>query len=329
MKNWVVLSDRKDPVAADPLLERGLFIMEFALPLDRGTVLLDMQDDAGWRRSFSVFADPEAGLSLLHRQGGAVRRHAVPGPLPAAAGRGRLSFAFDAPARRWTLRFAPLNGDPGLAAEGSDPLPLRVADLQALAAGAAGAQRHPAVLWFGATRGMAPPAQAPWIGLRTPVDTPRGPVAAGRLRPGDLIATLDEGPLPLRGLQRMTLPSRGSFAPVLLRAPYFGARGDLLVSADQRVLIAGAAVEYLFGEEEVLAPAGMLMDGRVAQRDERRAVTTCVALDLGRPVLITADGCCLLSAAAPLLPLPRRALQDYEALPLLALLGRTALRLVA
>ena len=93
-------------------------------------------------------------------------------------------------------------------------------------------------------------------------------------------------------------------------------------------MIAGASVEYLFGEEEVLAPAGLLMDGRVAQMDERRAVTTCVALDLGRPVLITADGCCLLSVASGQ-TLPRRALQDYEALPLMALLGRTALRLVA
>ena len=146
-------------------------------------------------------------------------------------------------------------------------------------------------MWFGATQGPAPPAQAPWIGLRTPVDTIRGPVAAGRLQPGDLIATLEEGLLPLLALRRMTLPSRGSFAPVLLRAPYFGASGDLLVSADQRVRIAGAAVEYLFGEEEVLAPAGLLVDGRVAQMDERRAITTGVALDLGRPLLITADGC--------------------------------------
>lgn len=329
MKDWVVLSDRKDPVATSPLLERGLFIMEFSLPLDRGTVLLDIQGDVGWKRSFSVFADPDSGFSLLHRQGSDVRRHALPGPLPAGAGRGRLSFAFDTPARRWSLRFAPLNGDPGFQSKGVDPLPLRLEDLQTLAAGGPGAQRHPAVLWFGATQGTAPPTHAPWIGLRTPVDTVRGPVAAGRLQPGDMIATLDEGPLPLLGLQRMTLPSRGSFAPVLLRAPYFGTSGDLLVSADQRLLIAGAAVEYLFGEEEVLAPAGLLMDGRVAQMDERRAVTTCVALDLGMPVLITADGCCLLSAAAPLMPLPRRALQDYEALPLMALLGRTALRLVA
>ena len=329
MSDWIVLSDRKDPVAKTGLLERGLFMLEVALPLDRGTVLLDIQGAEDWPRSFSVFADPETGFGLLHRQGRDFRRHVLPGPLPPGAGRGRLSFAFDAPARFWSLRFTPLNGDPGREVLGADPLPLRTEDLQALASGGPRVLRHPAILWFGATQGPAPPAQAPWIGLRTPVDTRRGPVAAGRLQPGDMIATLEEGPLPLLALRRMTLPSRGSFAPVLLRAPYFGTSGDLLVSADQRVLIAGAAVEYLFGEEEVLAPAGLLVDGRVAQMDERRAITTCVALDLGRPVLITADGCCLLTAAAPAQDLPRRALQDYEALPLMALLGRTALRLVA
>ena len=329
MMEWIMLSDRKDQPTSGALLDRGLFIMEFSLPLDRGTVLLDIQRDDGWPRSFSVFADPDTGLSLLHRQGGDFRRHSLPGPLPPRAGRGRLSFAFDAPARSWSLRFATLDGAQEAESFGAEHMPLRLDDLQDLAGGGVKVQRHRAVLWFGATRGSAPPAQAPWIGLRTPVDTARGPVAAGRLQPGDMIQSLDEGPLPLRALRRMTLPSRGSFAPVLLRSPYFGSTGDLLVSADQRVLIAGASVEYLFGEEEALVPASLLMDGRVAQMDERRAVTTCVALDMGRPVLITADGCCLLSAASPGQTLPRRALQDYEALPLMALMGRTALRLVA
>lgn len=329
MSDWIVLSDRKDVAPGAALLDRGLFTMEFSLPLDRGTVLLDIQRDEGWPRSFSVFADPETGLSLLHRQGRDFRRHVLPGPLPPGAGRGRLSFAFDAPARHWSLRFTPLNGNPGHDVAGVDPLPLLIADLHALASGGPRTRKHPTILWFGATRGQAPPARAPWIGLRTPVDTLRGPVAAGQLRPGDMIATLDAGPLPVLAVRRMVLPGRGSFAPVLLRAPYFGGSGDLLVSADQQVLIAGASVEYLFGEEEVLAPAGLLVDGRVAQMDERRAVTTCVALDLGQPVLITADGCCLLTAATPGQTLPRRALQDYEALPLMALLGRTALRLVA
>ncbi len=173
----------------------------------------------------------------------------------------------------------------------------------------------------------------PWIGLRTPINTINGPVAVGQLRPGDLIVTLDDGPLPLQARHRMDLPGRGSFAPVLLRAPYFGSHADILVSRDQMVLIGGASVEYLFGQEEVLVPASLLMDGRVAHPDERRSLTPCVALDLGRAALITADGCCLLSVPPGLAMtnagLPRSALQDYEALSLMSLLGRGSLRLVA
>ena len=54
-----------------------------------------------------------------------------------------------------------------------------------------------------------------------------------------------------------------------------------------------------------------------------------MALDLGHPFAISADGCCLMSAYAAQATLPRLALKDYEALPLLTLLGRTSLRHVA
>ena len=116
-------------------------------------------------------------------------------------------------------------------------------------------------------------------------------------------------------------------APVLVRAPYFAAHSDLLVSADQLVALSGTEVEYLFAEDEVLAEAGHLTDGRSALYDTRRAVTACVSLDLGYPDLILSDGCALASARhgarAGTLPQPRRLLRCYEAVPLLALLGRS------
>jgi len=115
--------------------------------------------------------------------------------------------------------------------------------------------------------------------------------------------------------------------PVLVRAPYFAAHSDLLVSADQLVALSGTEVEYLFAEDEVLAEAGHLTDGRSALYDTRRAVTACVSLDLGYPDLILSDGCALASARhgarAGTLPQPRRLLRCYEAVPLLALLGRS------
>lgn len=321
--DWLVLSDRDDPAPPPPMLAAGLFVAEFALPLQGRCLLFDYRAHDGWERGLVLFHDPELGLSLLHRQGGTLVRHTMPGPLPLVQGTGRLSLRFDAPARVWAMRFEVVD-DPGFAplhSRGANPLPLRPADITALSAAAMRLKRHPALLWFGLTRGSALPARAPWIGLRTPVDTPRGPVPAGQLRPGDLVETLDDGPLPLAALHPMHLPACGSFAPVLLRAPYFPQRQDLLVASDQMVLLEGPEVEYLFGDEEVLVPAAALVDGRSAMAEQRRAVTPSVALIFERPALVMADGCGLM-AAVPGDTAPRRCLQPYEAMTLMALLGR-------
>ena len=211
---------------------------------------------------------------------------------------------------------------------GPDPLPFDGPQMQQLAARIGGGHRHPSVLWFGLTSSPDLPKAAPWIGPNTPIETVLGPVPAGQLRPGMGIRTLDTGVRALKAIQHMTLPAAGSFAPVVLRRPFFAAERDLLVFADQMLLISGASVEYLTGEEQALAPAGAHADGRVAERDNRRAVTRCVALDLGAPALVVADGCCLLTMppGGSQLDLPRRALQDWEIIPLLSLLGRTSLR---
>ncbi|MGV8989244.1 MAG: Hint domain-containing protein [Cypionkella sp.] len=331
MPGWLALSDSASFGAAPALMERGLFVAEFTLPFQEPAILVAFQSHLGWERGLSLFVDPQAGISLRHRQGAAALHHRLPGPLPSLRGTARLSFTFDAPARLWRLTFE-VRGLPehNRSTNGMGPLPLNVADLQAMAVQEPGSQRHHALLWFGATADLSLPTSAPWIGPRTLINTGRGPVAATHLRPGDKIATLDQGYMALRGLIRRRLPSRGSFAPILLRSPFFGLSGDILVSSDQLVLISGASVEYLCGVEEALVPALALCDGKVAEREERRAVTDSMALDLGAPALIIADGCCLLSACdAQTQTLPRRALAPFETLPLLALLGRTALRHVA
>jgi hypothetical protein len=151
-------------------------------------------------------------------------------------------------------------------------------------------------------------------------------IPAGMLQPGQWILTRNSGPVRLRSLQRMDMPSRGSHAAIILRAPFFARDRDLLVSADQLVVVGGLEAEYLFGEEEVLVAASALVDGRAALADNRRATAPGVSLDLGGLHLIEAMGCTLMTAhhgshaTAPIMPL--RALQDYEALPLMSLLRR-------
>lgn len=331
---WLVLSDRVIPADAigleSPIVEAGHFVVELALPLTEAAVLLDFHSAEGWPRTFTLFHDPLAGLVLVHRQGRTVVRHALPGPLPEVGGTGRLSLRFDAPKRIWDLRFEFLSAPDvaPLLAHGIKPLPLRTDDLLGLSHGTSRARRHNSVLWFGLTRGANLPARAPWIGQRTPIETAKGQVLAGHLKIGDLVATTDGGLLPLRRINRLTLPACGSFSPVILRAPFFGASHDLLVAADQRVVLGGPEVEYLFNEDQVLVEAGALVDGRSALAEQRRAVASVLLLEFDHPALVIADGCALL-AARPTDAAPCRVLQTYEVLTLMSLLGRSGHRRVA
>ena len=322
MSRWIVLSDQTAALPADGLVDRGVFVLDVEQLPDQGAVLLDYQADVGWPRTLSVYCHPDAGLMILQRQGAAMIRHALPGPLPRGPGAARLTFGFDAPARIWTMQYEVMAGGVPLRASGTNPLPLRRDDLAAIGVGH-NTNRHRVVSWFGVTVGMAPPAQCPWIGPNTPIDTPLGVIAAGQLRSGDLVMT-DDGPQPLHAVTRHTLPCRGPFAPVLLRAPFFGNSRDLLVSADQLVAISGPEVEYLFAEDEVLLPAAALIDHHRALPDLRRPEVTGVALRLGRPALLNAHGCTLLMGSDRLLPLPCRVLEPYEILPLIALLAPQA-----
>jgi hypothetical protein len=314
---WLALSDHPATRDAESLpLPQAQFTMEIALPAAPGPVLLDLRSEDGLPRVFSVFLDRQIGLAVMQRQGTRLVRHLLRGPLPDRAGTARVSYAWDMAADRWALTLTLPQGDV-LRAEGSKPMAPRLSDLQTLCK--PDARRHPSVLWFGVTRGAALPDPGPWIGMATPVLTDQGLRPAGSLQPGDRIETADNGPVTLLRVHRTFAPSRGSCAPVLLRAGYFQTRGDILLSADQPVLYSGPATEYLFAEDEVLVAARHLVDGRAALWDDRRSVAVGLALDLGTPELIDCDGVLTCSHVAPALQMPRRTLDAFEAVPLMAL----------
>lgn len=149
-----------------------------------------------------------------------------------------------------------------------------------------------------------------WIGAGTPVATPLGSVAAARLRPGDPVLTA-EGRTRIRAVARSGIVLAQQPAPVLLRAPYFAARSDLLVSQDQPVVLSGATVEYLFGEEAVQVEARLLVDGRTALWLGEEGIAEAVALVLDRAGSLVADGCAL-AMPGPEGAVPRL-LSAYEA----------------
>ncbi|MGL4321925.1 MAG: Hint domain-containing protein [Paracoccaceae bacterium] len=331
-ESWIALSDCDTTLGqSEPgdLLPRGTFILELSLPLIGPVVLLDhthVAPNIGQALGFSVFHDPDRGLILMQRQGRRLLRHILPQPIEGESGLVRIIYQWDVKDRSWQLSADMMNGAPALMAQGADPVMWSVADMVQLCNAG---QRHPAVLWYGVTSRTVPPAPKPWIGQRTPVETPTGPVAAGLLRAGDQVLTADGGARKLRSVRHMRVPGRGAFAPVLLRAPYFGSRIDLLVSSEQAIGLQGTSVEYLYGEDRVLAAAHHMADGIAAFADNRRAVITGVSLDFGSAALIMADGCMLMSDTEQDSALPARLLHKFEVTPLLAMQARSGLRPVA
>lgn len=326
MSEWFALSDFPLETDDDRPLKEGLFLCELTLPIQKNTVLINCQSDPS--RTFSLFADPDVGVVLIYRRGPSLRRIELKAELPLGSGIGRIGFWWNLELNSWQLSFGRLGYGEEVRANGVGPCAMSMVDLANICRSDGNGLRHPSVLWFGVTHGSAPPERAPWIGLRTPIETARGPVAAGNLRPGDMVVTMDNGLVPILKIIKRSLPSRGSFAPIVLRAPFLGQMTDLLVASDQLILRDGPTIEYLFGEEEVLIPARILDDGMIAKSDSQFAVASGISLDLGLPEIIFADGVGLLSCGR-LAKQPRKVLADYEAQQFRSMMASTGKRSVA
>lgn len=105
------------------------------------------------------------------------------------------------------------------------------------------------------------------------IDTPRGAVRIEKLRVGDLVETLDEGPRPVRWVGQTTVHGVGKFAPIRFEKGVLGAERTILVSPQHRILFQGWQCELLFGQEELLIPAIALVNGNTVRQVDRENVT--------------------------------------------------------
>ena len=93
----------------------------------------------------------------------------------------------------------------------------------------------------------------------TLIATAKGPRPVQSLRPDDLVITRDNGPQPLRWIDKRRVPAQDAFAPVKIAAGVLDNSTDLLVSPNHRMLIAAAANDLHFGTTEVFVAAKHLL----------------------------------------------------------------------
>ncbi len=114
----------------------------------------------------------------------------------------------------------------------------------------------------------------PCLVAGTNVRVPGGEVAVERLRPGDLVETLDHGPQPLLWTGHKTvsgaeLARSDKLRPVRIKAGTLGAMSDLWVSPQHRMVVVMSGQEYLVRA----AHLAKLAKGRVRIGNGKRSVS--------------------------------------------------------
>lgn len=244
---------------SDRLLPRGTFMLEFPRPEGtRETRLAGFERRAPWPARLALSLVPGEGVVLEQGQGVQSLRVALPLPDLREDEGLRISLAWDGPAQRGRLAAERLDGSVLALDEIAGPVPLSLGDVLALCA-----PDGPGLRAVADT--VEPLGPVPTLDGETPVETAEGPVRVADLRCGDTVRTRDGTLVPVLARVERRVPALGSFAPVLLRAPWFGLRQDVRVSAGQALLIGGSDVAYFFGCDEALLPVRALPDGPAAE----------------------------------------------------------------
>ena len=254
---------RAIPEAA--LVPQGTLLIETRLTPRRGpNPLLIFRLDGQWPLQITLQALPGGGLSLVIANGQDLQHVTVSHAETGRTDLLRLTYAWDAPGQRGFVAVENTeSGDLNLQSlRAPRPVPLR--DLRALALGEGHLSLSEDVAYLAIADHVDCIGPAPGLYPTTPVETPEGPVAIGRLQRGDIVLTDLGRAVPVLARIDRVVPARGAFAPVLLRAPFFGLWQDIMVSPQQKLLMRGNEVEYLFGHEAVLVPASHLSGASAA-----------------------------------------------------------------
>lgn len=280
------------PIHPDTLMPRGTLLAETRLSPDgRPQTLLAFRRSYPWACSFSLQALPGGGFILVESQGDGLRHATLPHEPDGRMDQVRLTYSWDAPQKWGRLTMERPETDVVHSVGMAPPHPMPLADLKTTLTDPRQREMDGDVSFVAVSDGIEPVGPMPGLTGNVPVSTPNGYLPAGHLRRGDLVVTESGEQVPVLHAVRRTVPARGSFRPVRLRAPYFGLRRDIVVAPHQHLVISGTQVEYMFGKEAVLVPARHLINGVSALYAKGPDLVTYHHLLLPGHEAIVAAGC--------------------------------------
>ena len=131
----------------------------------------------------------------------------------------------------------------------------------------------------------------------TLIRTPEGDMPVEYLLAGDLIETLNNGVVELRGTSLIEVRSLDvvTISPTALGQTDARPGRDLVVPVNQQVLVHDWRAQILHGQDAMLTPASSLVDDHKVTRETRQSVRL-IRLHFDKPQILWADGLELASA---------------------------------
>ncbi|MFK7744656.1 MAG: Hint domain-containing protein [Roseobacter sp.] len=257
---------KRHPDTHEYLLSRGSLVFETRISPDgRPQILLGYNKSWPAQRSLTFQAIPGGGISMVQVNGENIAHTAIQHAISARTDVLRITLSWDAPKgwAQFTVERPEAQKVSSKLVQGIKPIPL--CDLRDMMLSLDDSTFSKDVIYAALSDAIEPVGPVPSLHLDAMINTPRGYQTAGSLQRGDTVVTRDGDVVPILHTVKRCVPARGSFAPVRLRAPYFGLLEDVIVSPEQRLVIDGSEVEYLFNQEAVLVPARHLVNGFAAR----------------------------------------------------------------
>lgn len=285
---------RNEPILVDhpdTEITRGSIVFETQVAEDsKPQVLFGFTTPHLSHRSLVFQAIPGGGVAMVHVQGDKIAHAAIAHRNSGRAEVLRLTYAWDTKYNwgRLTLEQEGERTVTSVAVE--NPLTFTLDDARDLMLGR-GSHTYAQDMVFAALSDQIEAIGVnPTLSAKTPVATPWGYRDIGALKRGDTVYTTDGSVVPVLQTVSRTVPARGSFAPIRMRAPYYGLQDDIVVAPEQHVVIDGPEVEYLFSCEKVLTPARHLVNGFAARTEPCGQLITYTQLILPQHEALIAGG---------------------------------------
>lgn len=209
---------------------------------------------------FSIKALSHGGIIVVDALGDDICHATLPFEATGRIDVIRLSFSWDENRNLGYVSLEEPESDRLITVEFPRPVGFQHRDLKRAFFGEGNGKWQKDTVFAAVSDRIEPVGPMPSLTGRTPICTPDGDAPVSELRRGDHVLTERGETAPVLQIVRRTVPAKGSFRPIRLRAPYFDLSRDIVIAPEQKLIMRGSQVEYMFGREAVLVPACHLLN---------------------------------------------------------------------